>query len=123
MRSARCAIFSSRGGWHLDPRPLGENVKKTSDVFGNLTGALAAQLTAQPWLPNGDGTMDDVVVRCSWWFHLRFQGRINSAPCSWSGFGITATALDLTFIWMSGARRGEPSFTFGRFPRFNSAFP
>jgi hypothetical protein len=62
-RTYRAVIICWNG--QLGPRPLGKDIEETGDVFDDLAGVLWAEVTPQARLPQGDGLVDQVVVRCA----------------------------------------------------------
>src|SRR5437868_1678155 len=91
-----------RRNGHLGARPLGEYGEEADDVFDDLPGVLAAQITLEARLPDLARSVDQVVVCGVRWFHRRLHGRLRGAPCLWPpGLGIPPITQGLILICIS----------------------
>jgi hypothetical protein len=57
---------SLRRGWHLSPRPFGEECKEAGDVLDDLPGVLAAQITSETRTPDLAGPVDQIILGSGW---------------------------------------------------------
>ena len=92
-----------RRGQHLGPRPLGQEREEAGEVFGDLPGVLAAQVTPEAWLPDLAGAVgSDCRLLRAMVSPKTSRSASRRSVLLASGLGIPPMTLDLDVICISG---------------------